>query len=745
MRGKTVLVFSFLGFALAGTGLAGYLSNRSRPSRLLGWNLQAKPAAALEAANAPGGRSAADSILGFSRLLPPEIDHYYAVLQSGRVFQNVSGSAAYRRLMNTPELKALLGEAQKEFDPAQLPPQGRKLLDLFAAAFDTEFAIALPTETLPGAINFAKAVILSGFLMSPAGRAEIPALAQKQKNLRQAWEASLSELRIPPLVLAARGKDGARFDEFVKEMLEEGWRGFLDSVATGVPAEVQKALKASFGRQAIGKSSLYRLRLKFGDLMTTRGQEAVLGSLPLGNQERQLLLNAVRRLAVDIHFGFLGEYLILSVSEDDRLIRKIVERHEGSPAATLASSKAFDRLRPLLTPDCIGITWSDDSRIQGDLRALGSLIGDVLDPQFLFFMNLPPPQAQLLQLVKRDFEAELRGNYLRQEELVYLDRGIRRLSRAEYAGDPPPLSAEPLVIPSHVPREAAGFYAVKNASLDGLWDLVRYGLEQYTASFERLKVLAGGDPQVAEAVAREEAMVKSLLAVIDQKLAPALRGELGFILGPPARVSIPELGALSVPTVALVGNCARPEQVLEGLQDLLRLIATPLARALGGPNVAPRLVKGEIEGLEIHALQSAALQAEGFEPHFAVLGEVVVFSTSRELTRQIRTAGKGEAGIALGNEYQAMGDLSEKSARELSFIDGPRMVVLLYSVAEGILSALDRSGAWGSPRGLTRGRAFLKELLSVAGSFRGHAAVTVREGTADVRREWIRVQDIAEK
>ncbi len=156
-------------------------------------------------------------------------------------------------------------------------------------------------------------------------------------------------------------------------------------------------------------------------------------------------------------------------------------------------------------------------------------------------------------------------------------------------------------------------------------------------------------------------------------------------------------------------------------------------------------MKGEIEGLEIHALQSAALQAEGFEPHFAVLGEVVVFSTSRELTRQIRTAGKGEAGIALGNEYQAMGDLSEKSARELSFIDGPRMVVLLYSVAEGILSALDRSGAWGSPRGLTRGRAFLKELLSVAGSFRGHAAVTVREGTADVRREWIRVQDIAEK
>ena len=92
-----------------------------------------------------------------------------------------------------------------------------------------------------------------------------------------------------------------------------------------------------------------------------------------------------------------------------------------------------------------------------------------------------------------------------------------------------------------------------------------------------------------------------------------------------------------------------------------------------------------------------------------------------------------------------MGDLSEKTACELSFIDGPRMGELLHSVADGLVSALEKSGAVGAPGGLTRARAFLKELVAIAGCFRGHATVTVREGTADVTREWIRLQDIEGK
>src|SRR6185436_18572205 len=140
------------------------------------------------------------------------------------------------------------------------------------------------------------------------------------------------------------------------------------------------------------------------------------------------------------------------------------------------------------------------------------------------------PQAQLLELIKRDLQAELLAGYLRQEEIVSLDGGIRRSRRVEYPGDPPPLSTEPLGIPGQVPRDAVGFYAVKNASLDDLWNLARYSLQQYSASFQRLKALAAGDPQIGEAVAREEETVKSLLEVIDQKLAPALQGEMGFIL-----------------------------------------------------------------------------------------------------------------------------------------------------------------------------------------------------------------------
>jgi hypothetical protein len=702
---------------------------------------------------------ATDELLGFSRYLPPETGQYAALLQAGRVWRALTGSRAVARLLDTPELKTLQLELQRELDPAKLPPEGRQALDLLAAAFDSEVVIALPAESMPRMVGLFKALGLSAALFapspfppeSPQGRL----LAQKRRPFREAWDRSLEGLQVPPFVLAARVKDGARFSAFVSQMLEQGRSGFITALAgdRSLSPRVRQAMDGAWTVEKVGGVPLHRFRLRAEDLLT---EEEVAGALepagvPPGDRDR--IAGAVRRLTLEVHVGFVGEYLTLAVAPDDRLIRQIVERYEGKPAGTLAASPAFERIRAALTPDAIGISYSDSRRLLGELDDVLDLVRQGLDPQFLALLGAPGELLAGVERLRNKLVVRSELDVARDEGVAILDRGIRILGRLEYV-QPPPVGPGPLRSLDFVPADATGYWAAQGVSWDGLWSLVEDYFDQQAAVLAPIKARAAENPELAQAIRRQEAMAKRLLTPIRETLAPGLRGEMGLVLGAAVPLSVPaapDVEGVRIPTGAMIAHVEDPAKVIDGFRALVRGIAETIVEMQGGDGFAPLpllLVQREVEGQEVHALVIPGLRIVGFEPHLACVGKGLVLSSSFALTRRIRDAAEGRAPrIASTEAHRTMSAVLDPGAWEVSYLEGGRVQAMLQAVAEGVFTVVERESA-DRPENLkqvAQARVFVRALLDVAGCFRGHAASRVREGDADVLKEWTHFSDDATK
>ncbi len=760
MHRKLFLGAGLLAAALSGAALTAWqIRSRASPARLLGWTPEARAAEAKPGAP-PRTLSPDDPLLGFSRYLPGEVSHYGAILQAGRLWRAFVGSNAFARIAATPVVKTFLAEAAREVDLKDLPPEGRQALDLLAAAFDSEIAVAVPEEAPSRGLNVLKAIVLSAAVLtpspSPAGSPAGRLLAEKRAPLRAAWESSLRSTAVPPLVLAARVRDPKRFDEFIRAMLDQGWLGFRE----GAPAHLRKVLERSYGPVTIGGVALRRIHMDLRELLPAATEELP-GELLITKEEREAVLESLRRLSIDLHIGFLGEYFTVVISSDDKLIHQIVDRFEGRSKSTLAASPAFERIRGLLSADSLGVSYSDDRRLLKEFQeGLQPLFPQLLDPQFLSLLGAPPQMVPMVPFLRQDLEAGLFAGSLLREEVITLDRGIRRSSRCEIRDPSPDPGADRLVTPELVPDSAVGYYAERGSSLDDLWNIVHTLFAIQKSGLEPLKAQAAGNPRLAEIFRQQEDLARRILGSIDEKLAPALRGEMGIVLGPMVRLSVaalPEAEGLSIPTLALVVQSPEPEKGIEGFQEVFRAIIESLPGLIPlGPGGPPpiALVKRDLPGIEVQAIEFPGGKIEGFEPHLARLGNALIFSSSFALTRSVAEAAAGKAPrLAASDEHRAMSDFLDPKALQVSYLDGGRLTSALRTLADGVLGAVERNLGKGKGTAaaerrkepLDQARSFVNELIAFLGCFRGHAASVTRDGSGLVEKEWIHIADLESK
>jgi hypothetical protein len=308
-----------------------------------------------------------------------------------------------------------------------------------------------------------------------------------------------------------------------------------------------------------------------------------------------------------------------------------------------------------------------------------------------------------------------------------------------------------MAVPDMVPAGAAGYYAVKDASWDELWMFVDNAFAEQQAVLARMKEQLKGNAEVLAAIRRQEALIARILDPIHGKLKPAMRGEMGFVLGPAAPLTLSGLAeaeGIVVPTGAVIVLSAKPDQIIEGFRDLVRGIAESLVADAGSVALRPlALLTREEDGLTVHELIIPGMRMKGFEPHLARVGNAFVLSSSFALTRQIREAAAGRAPrVTAGATHRAMAAGLDPKAWEVSFLDGDRVHALLGKIADGIFETVGRNMRGPTDREtLVQVKDFVHEALRVAHCFRGHFASLVREGEMDVQREWTHFEDVGAK
>jgi len=707
------------------------------------------------------GQAKTDELLGFSRYLPADTSSYVSMMQLGHYREQIAGSKAWAKIEEVPEIAKLLEQNRTQLASNEIPPPVKTAIELAKAAGSSEISLATSTDASQDLLNIARVGMLSVAVMAPSplqpDSEEGKRLEAKRVPLRAEWATTVPKLRLPSFVLAARVKDAAKYQIFVDMMVDMGWQEALKQLRRDMAPELLPPWEKAYSHVKVGEVPLIRFRLKLGDLLRPGELDRPLGMLPMTDAERTLALQAINNLSVDAHLGFVGEYLTLAVGADDRLINQIVERFEGRSKDTLAASAGFARIRADLKPESIAILYGEHTETQREIRrTFLPLLNTLADPDLHGLLGAPPEVTLMVHRVQYRLEATILSTPLRQESVLNVEHGLKQTMRSEFDREPAVPSATPLRTLSLVPENAIAYSIHRQGSAESLFQEIRYMIEQQRLQFRTLGRQFGENGELPEFVRKQEALMDGVLKPIDEKLDPALRGEMGLILGAFTKFGVNE-GApfavrdLPVPTLAAVVHTATADRAIEGFKELYDFLMSEYKKQERRPDPKGdpvRFAKQDLDGIETWVLSSPHLDVTGIEPHFARLGNALVFSTSFELTKKMRDASTGKTpGIAASPAHQAMEDLLPVGAGQASFLDGGAFSRNLRSMSDGVFALIEknREEMRMSDRDVEQ-MALVKRSVGVGlvllECLKGSASSVVGEGRVDQLREWIKVEDL---
>jgi len=703
---------------------------------------------------------AADQQLGFSRYLPEDVDGYVSLMQMGRVVQTVGESKAWKQFEKVPEIEMGLAKLRELRASPELPPEARFGIDFLLSSAETEVTIAVRPDVSKNLLGVAKLGLLSfgGFAPSPfdPDSPEGFALRKKQAELRQEWGKTIGTIQIPSIVLATRFRDPAKYDLFVRSAIGGARKSMFEEFKRGAPPEILAKLEAAFVETQIGKSTLWKFHLRAGDLVPPAAIAQNLRGLPLGEAEKIAAAEAVANLTVDVHVGFVGEYLTLVVSSSDALINGIVDRYEGRAQHSLAGSAAFAPVRAELTPNTLGIVYADSSASRTELRqSLLPLLQSFTEPEFLKQMGAPKQIAEVASRVRGELEGWVAAMPVKQFSVLQLEQGLRQFSQSEFDFAPVAAPTTPLATLNSVPASSIGFIAWRALSFDPLWEQLVLVLEQGASETAEMKKRFPDDPRMLELVDEMAVKYAGALKPIKEKLIGAMKGEAAVVIGPFVQfeaigAAAAEIPKVSVPSVALVIHSSAPDRAIEGLVELFHAAAAFNTRP-GGPDADfPFSFEAkDVDGLQVRILKFKGPEVRGAELHLVKIGDRFVLSSSLELTKQIRDAAGGKSSaLASTPGYQAVQAQMPATAEQLFYVDGELLTKSIRKTADDAFAFIEANA--GKFRMSDRDqqqfavfRRIFSGGLNVVSTLRRAYGSVVVEGKTKVLQEWIRIEDAA--
>ena len=706
-----------------------------------------------------------DQLLGFSRYLPATTSSYISLLQLDEARKKIAATRAWGEIEAVPEIAQLLQMSKAQMESDELPPPVKMGIDLLKRAASSEMSFATSGEASQDSLNFAKVAMLSVATMAPSPHAaeseEGRALEAKRAPLRAQWAAAVPNLRLPSVAFAARVSETAKFEMFVNGMVDLGWQAAKGEIGKNLPPPVFDAVAKGYAHVKVGEVPMIRFRQRVGELVGQEDLEQVLAMLPITDGEKKLAIDALRNISVDAHLGFIGEYLTLTIGPNDAFVSQIVERFEGRSKESLAASAGFARIRSEMTPQSIAVLYAEHTEAQREIRrTFLPLLNTLADPELHSLLGAPPEVTLIIHRVQYQLERAILGSPLKQESVVNIDQGLKQMLRTEYDRDPAAAAGAPLRTLSLVPEKSIAYSVIRHASAEPLFQEIRYLIEQQRMQM-RMMATRFGDRggELPDYVKKQEAVMDGVLKPINEKLEPALQGEMGLILGAFTKFGIktaPEpkmpvdVRDIPIPTVAGIVHTASADQAIEGVNELFQLVMSQFSeRELAGPKGPPvKFAKQDLDGIETWVLSSPYLEVTGIELHLAKLGNALVFSSSFDLTKQMRdtAAGKSDS-IASTAAHQAVKEMLPATADQLSFLDGRAFSGNLRSTSDAIFAMLENNREALGIRGrdlesIVTAKRFVGLGLSMMECLKSSTASIVGEGRVDVLRQWIHVEDL---
>jgi hypothetical protein len=701
----------------------------------------------------------ADQQLGFSRYLPEDVDGYVSLMQMGRVVQSVGESNAWKQFEKVPEIEMGLARLRELRDSPELPPPAKIGLEFLLSSAESEVTLAVRPDVSKNLLGVAKLGLLSfGSYAPPPFDPNSPeglAFQKKQSELRQEWVKTIGTIQIPSIVVATRFREPAKYDLFVRSAIGSMRSKMFEEMQRGAPPEILAKLEAAFVETQVGKSTLWKFHLRAGDILPP---EAIAGNLrnsPLGEAERTAAAAAVANLTLDVHLGFVGEYLTLVISSSDELIKGIVDRYEGRAQQSLAASAAFAPVRAEVTPNTLGIVYADSSASRKELReSLLPLVKSLSEPEFLTVMGAPKEITQIASRVRGELEKWVEAIPAKQFSVLQLEQGLRQFSQTEFDRAPVAAPTTPLATLGSVPADSIGFIAWREVSFDPLWEQAAMLLEQGSADAAERRKRYADDPRMLEIFGDMTAKFDNAIKPIKGKLIGSMKGEAAVVIGPFVQFeamgeAAAEIPKLSVPSVALVIHSSAADRAIEGLAELFQAAVDFDARP-GRPSDIPfSLETKEVDGLQVRILKFKGPEVRGAELHMVKLGDRFVLSSSLELTKQIRdAAGGSKPAIGSTPGYQSVEAQMPATAQQLFYVDGETLMKSIRKTAtEGFAFVEANAGKFRmSDRDLQEFAVFRRVFdggFKVLSTFRRAYGSQVIEGKTNVLREWIRIEDAA--
>jgi hypothetical protein len=753
------------------------MTNASKRLRKFGWILTGLVSIASIFAGPTATRGAdppptTDELLGLSRYLSDDTGGYISLVSLGRLRQTLAESQAWRQIEAVPEVGQAVGGLKAVLSGEGAPPEARLALDLLKAAGTTEITLATSAEVSRELLSLARALMLSVAVFAPSphapGSPQAAALEAKRAPLRAQWLATVPSIRIPSLVVAARVREPAKYEPFVRAVLEQGRQAALAEIGRGAPPEVQAVLAGTVTTVTLGKSQLHRFHLRLGDILPPELIVRSMRGSPIGENEQIVIASALANLTLNVHLGFVGEYLTLAVSSDDAFMRQIIDRFEGKTAATLAASANFAPIRAELKPDALGLLYGNAAGSMDELRAkFLPLLNSLTDEEFLGLVGAPAEIMPAIRRLRYNLDAAVYNAPLRQHAVLTLDRGLRQFVQSEYDREPVAAATAPMTTPGMIPATAVGYTSWRFVSLEGLWQQIRFQIEQrmvHERYVMNIVVPGGIGGRDRDMLRQAEDRYRAMLKPIDEKLAPSLQGETALVAGgftpfawkqdPLAAGNQrgPVVRDFPIPTAALIMRSPKPDVAIEGLRELFQAVMAFVPSPAGPDGKEPpppaTLSAKEIDGGEAWVFGFRGISMEGIEPHLTRIGDAVVFSSSPALTKQLRETAAGRSpAIGTTARHTAMQELLPVGAQQLSYLDGEALNRGLRSTAASLFTHLEenRESLGITERdlaGIAQARQYVELGLNVVGCMRGAAASVVSADKTDVLREWIHVEDV---
>jgi hypothetical protein len=706
-----------------------------------------------------------DQLLGFSRYLPADTSSYISLLQLDEARKKIASTRAWGRIEAVPEIAQLLQMSKAQMESEQLPPPLKTGIDLLKRAASSEISFATSGDASQNSLNFAKVAMLSVATMAPTQHApdseEGRALEAKRAPLRAQWAAAVPNLRLPSIAVAARVSEAAKFEMFVNGMVDLGWQAATGEIRKNVPPPVFAVFENAYKHVKVGEVPMIRFRVKIGDLVGQEDLEQGFAMLPITDGEKKLAIDALRNISIDAHLGFIGEYLTLVIGPNDAFASQIVERFEGRSKDSLAASAGFGRIRTEMTPQSIAVLYAEHTEAQREIRrTFLPLLNTLADPELHSLLGAPPEVTLIIHRVQYQLEKAILGTPLKQESVVNIDQGLKQMLRSEYDRDPATAATTPLRTLSLVPEKSIAYSVTRHASAETLCQEIRYLVEQQRMQIRTMATRFGGiGGELPDYIKKQEALMDGILKPINEKLEPALQGEMGLILGeftkfgiktaPEPKMPI-EVRDIPIPTVAGIVHTASADQAIEGVNELFQFLMSQFnERELAGPKGPPvKFAKQDLDGIETWVLSSPYLEVTGIELHLAKIGNALVISSSFDLTKQMRDTSTGKsASIASTATHQAVKEMLPATADQLSFLDGRAFSGNLRSTSEAIFAMLEinREALGIRSRDLESigvAKRFVGLGLTMMECLKSSTASIVGEGRVDLLRQWIHVEDL---